>query len=92
MILYTEAGESFRAFKDYLEEIDRPKTQLRYHILVVQYSEDNNFNLNKDLGFAPMNADATQAVLADINTGFTTSFDLLTTFGISSLWTWRLTW
>jgi general secretion pathway protein D len=81
MILYTEAGESFRAFKDYLEEIDRPKTQLRYHILVVQYSEDNNFNLNKDLGFAPMNADATQAVLADINTGFTTSFDLLTTFG-----------
>jgi type II secretory pathway component GspD/PulD (secretin) len=82
LIFYRGTGEQRRQFLDQLKLIDRPKPQIRYQLLVIQYQRSENLTWNKSLSFnAPSGETASGLISGTFSNLLNINFDIISGFG-----------
>jgi type II secretory pathway component GspD/PulD (secretin) len=64
-----------------LREIDRPRRQIRYHLLVIQHQSGHDLDFDIDLSNSLTTPDSRQAFLGSIGNLLSLNFDVVSTFG-----------
>ncbi len=73
--------EKIDAVRKELEVLDRPSPQIKYNILVVQYSEGEGLNWGISLDTSIMQENDTTALLGTIGKLLSLNFDIISAFG-----------
>lgn len=84
-VYYSGTKEQYEAIKKELKEIDRPREQIRYQILVIQRQKSDAFNLNPSFKFSS-NDDAsksgTYSYGVSLKNILSMNFDIISKFGM----------
>ncbi len=81
LVFFTGGKEQFELFTEEVALIDRPKPQIRYDILVIQYHESVRNEFNAALGVSPMEP-GSATVFSTVAGGLLNlNFDIISTFG-----------
>ena len=82
LIFFKGEEEKYKALMEELTSIDRPKPQIRYDLLVIQYQENKKFNWDLDVGNSVISDDGVEeSYLAKIGSILTLDFDTTEIFG-----------
>ena len=82
LLFYTGSQQNYNLLQEELRLIDRPKPQIKYQMLVIQYSKSKSFSFKPQLTITQNAADAVSAVFSgDLSNIMSLSFDVISTFG-----------
>lgn len=81
LVFYTGSEQNLNNFKHELEIVDRPKPQIRYQLLVIQYTKDKSKTLKPALNISQSTDDSSYVLGADLSNILTLSFDVIAKFG-----------
>ncbi|MDR2021068.1 MAG: hypothetical protein LBQ14_09930 [Treponema sp.] len=82
LVFYRGTGEQRRQFLDQLKLIDRPKPQIRYQLLVIQYQRSENLAWNKSLSFNSLSGEpASRLISGTFSNLLNINFDIISGFG-----------
>lgn len=81
-LVYLKGGEEkLNRLKRELERLDRPTHQIRYDLLVLQYSEERQFNWDLSLQNSVLGAGDQTAFLGSLGSALNLNFDITSAFG-----------
>lgn len=78
---YLGSEEAFSRFRSELRAIDRPGTQLTFHVLVLQFTGGTASAFEADLSNAPTEPESANAFLGSIGRLLALRFDVVSAFG-----------
>jgi type II secretory pathway component GspD/PulD (secretin) len=84
LVFYTGPGDKRELFLRDLAIIDRPKPQLRYELLVVEYMKNRDARLSRSLQISPAEEEAeagAMSFLGNLSNVMNLSFDVVAQFG-----------
>lgn len=83
VIFFVGSEDKRRAFTEELALIDRPKPQIRYDILVVQYTLGDEFDLNQTLKVSPLDSSSATntTVVADLEKLLSLNLNIVSELG-----------
>lgn len=82
LLFFTGAAEKRELFLRELALIDRPRPQIRYELLVIEYMKSNEARFTKSFSAAPSSEDTSaMSVLGNLSNIFNLSFDVVAQFG-----------
>lgn len=84
LIFYTGSEENFLLFKKQLELIDRPLPQLKYKLLVVQYTDGNSLSSAAGFNFSKSNQGKNYSYSGDLSGILNLSFNVISAFGFEA--------
>jgi general secretion pathway protein D len=81
VFFYTGGDEKYRQFADDLKILDKPKQQIRYQMLIVQYQKSDNVNWTKSLSLENSDNSPATTLTTNLSNLFDLSFDVVSKFG-----------
>ncbi len=81
LLFYTGTEENGRLFMHELDMIDRPKPQIRYQLLVIQYTKGKSVTLKPVTSIKPSSASPNFVFTGDLSNIMTLTFDVIAKFG-----------
>ncbi len=81
MIFYTGSEENMNMLMAELELIDKPKPQIKYQLLVIQYTKNNSSAFKPSIGFAETDEDPDFVFSGDLSNIMSLNFDVISNFG-----------
>jgi len=78
---YVGSSAAYARFMRDIGQIDRPRPQIGYHLLVVQYQEGEGVEFNLDLSNSLTSPDGVQALVGSIGNLLSLDFDIISSFG-----------
>lgn len=85
LVFYRGTEEKQKHFLEHLKLIDRPKPQIRYQLLVMQYQRSNNINWNKSLTLNQSSQGSGEEPIPMVSGTFSNlvniNFDIIAEFG-----------
>lgn len=81
LLFYTGTEENGRLFMHELDMIDRPKPQIRYQLLVIQYTKGKSITLKPVTSIKPSSASPNFVFTGDLSNIMTLTFDVIAKFG-----------
>ena len=82
LIFFTGTDKQYEEFSLYLKEIDKPRQQIKYQLLVIQRQKTEGTNLGTSLNMANSTADAGYTWSGAISNIFNINFDIISKFGV----------
>lgn len=82
LIFFTGTDKQYEEFSLYLNEIDKPRQQIKYQLLVIQRQKTEGTNLGTSLNMANSTADAGYTWSGAISNIFNINFDIISKFGV----------
>ncbi len=84
LIFYTGDPQSFETFRRELELIDKPLPQLKYKLLVVQYTDGNSRSAGAGLTFSKSKSGENYTYAGDLSGIMNLSFNVISAFGFEA--------
>jgi type II secretory pathway component GspD/PulD (secretin) len=81
LLFFTGAPEKRALFQRELALIDRPKPQIRYELLVIEYMKSNETRFTKSFSAASSGDNSNMTLLGNLSNLFNLSFDVVAQFG-----------
>lgn len=82
LVFFTGSEDNLKLFLHELAEIDKPQPQIKYQLLVIQYSKGKGDSLSPSLTVNPVEASATSFLFnGELNNIMGLSFDVISKFG-----------
>lgn len=82
LVFYTGSDDNLKLFKQELKEIDKPQPQIRYQLLVIQYSKGKGESFTPALTVSPTESTAKNFIFnGELNNIMGLSFDVISKFG-----------
>jgi type II secretory pathway component GspD/PulD (secretin) len=81
LIFFTGSKEKLELFRRELDFIDRPKPQLRYELLVVEYKKNRDNRFNKNLAVSKSEEGKSWSFLGNLSNVMNLNFDVVAQFG-----------
>ncbi len=81
LVFYTGTEQNRKLFLSELSMIDRPKPQIQYQLLVIQYTKNKSLSLSPEISFSPSSSSSSFSVTGDLSNLLTLSFDVVSLFG-----------
>jgi type II secretory pathway component GspD/PulD (secretin) len=81
LVFFTGGSEQYAVFNKEIALIDRPKPQIKYDILVIQYHESVRNEFNAALGVQPMQPGSATVFSAAAGGLLNLNFDIISAFG-----------
>ncbi len=81
LVFFVGSEEKRRLFLREIELIDRPKPQIRYELMVVQYQKSNSIEWSKDLKTSSINDGSKASFVGSMSSLLNLSFDAVSVFG-----------
>ena len=82
LVFFTGSESQFGEFSRSLEEIDRPKKQIKYQLLVIQRQKTEGLNWGADLTARDSSGSSSYAWSGTFSSIFNINFDIISQFGI----------
>ncbi len=82
VIFYTGTEKQFKDFLSDLEQIDKPKQQIKYQLLVIQRQKNTNFNLGTNFSIGVNSGESGYSWSGLLSNIFNINFDIISKFGI----------
>ncbi len=81
LFFFTGSEEKRQLFLRELASVDRPKPQIRYELLVIQYLKSKELTTKRGTSFKPTSDGKSMNFLGDLSNILTLSFDVVNKFG-----------
>lgn len=81
LVYFTGSKERLASLLDALDKIDRPIPQIRYDLLVIQYTDERQFNWDFSTANSVLGAGDQRSYLGDIGRALSLNFDITSVFG-----------
>jgi type II secretory pathway component GspD/PulD (secretin) len=81
VVFFRGSSASLDAFKRELSIIDRPRPQIRYELLIVQYEESDRLSTETTTTGRRYDGRAEQGILGQVGSLLSLNFDIISTFG-----------
>ncbi|WP_010259474.1 secretin N-terminal domain-containing protein [Treponema primitia] len=81
LVFYTGPKEKRELFLKDLTIIDRPKPQIRYELLVIEYMKNKEARISRGLQVSPAGEDSSTSFLGNLSNVMNLSFDVVAQFG-----------
>ena len=81
LIFFTGADEKKKYFLDDLKLIDRPKPQIRYQLLIIQYQKSNSLTWGSSANFGTSDLDSGRTLSGSFSNLLNINFDIVSGFG-----------
>lgn len=82
LFFFTGSEDKRKLFLRELASIDKPKPQIRYELLVIQYLKNDKMEYNAKLGATPSSSDPGTAFVGSFDQVLSLSFDVVSQFGM----------
>ena len=81
ILFYTGTAENLKLFQHELNIIDRPKPQIKYQILVIQYDKNKSAYVKPSTSVKPTENSGNFSFVGDLTNLLSLSFDIISQFG-----------
>jgi type II secretory pathway component GspD/PulD (secretin) len=81
LLFFTGSKEKLELFRRELDFIDRPKPQLRYELLVIEYKKNNDNRFSKNLNVSKSDEGQGWSFMGNLSNIMNLNFDVVTQFG-----------
>lgn len=82
LVFFNGTDKQFEDFAKTLKEIDVPKQQIKYQLLVIQRQKTEGFNWGSSLSIAKTTEEAGYAWSGNVSNIFNINFDIISKFGV----------
>jgi type II secretory pathway component GspD/PulD (secretin) len=81
LVFFVGSEDKRRVFLREVALVDRPRPQIRYQLLVVQYDQSTNLNWTKNIAVSGAQSDSSNSVALSLSNLLNLSFDVVSRFG-----------